>query len=86
MGSVTELHCGQCVNQNHADLVQVAERAAAQAPEVFDTPTVKQDNPWEASAERGSDRRENDGIRLYFNDKEYSVGVGATAANVVMCA
>ena len=51
--------------------------------QTVDTPSVRQDDPWEAPAECDSARRENEGMREHFEGEERSGGVRAQASHVV---
>ncbi|MFT5584444.1 MAG: hypothetical protein ACI9VR_002029 [Cognaticolwellia sp.] len=58
-----------------------ARRAATESKP--STPSVRQDDPWEAPAECDSARHENEGMRKHFEDEERSGGVRAQASHVV---
>ena len=52
--------------------------------QTVDTPSVRQDDPWEAPAECDSARCKNEGMRQHFDGEERGGGVRAQASHVVM--
>lgn len=58
--------------------------APSRVQEAVATPSVRQDAPWEASAECDSARHEHEGMREYFEGEERGEGVRAQASHGVM--